>query len=222
MENRRKIKVYDIRTWPMDIKKFFTNQIDYCYDGKFEKLIKQYDIVGYHHTKILDLDNFLKHGLRFLNNTTIDILKNNIIKITGEDISVISNKIDKYLEENDYDHRYELLFFGLTNKNINSGYDWIFNYYGGEITYNSLPDYHEYLLKSGTPCIIEFVFKYEFLNCYMKEYIYKMMLTKFKENRIVEMDFCLKRCIPKECILSIRKIKDLDGEYIKDEILYKV
>ena len=56
----------------------------------------------------------------------------------------------------------------------------------------------------------------------MKENIYKMMLTKFKENRIVEMDFHLKRCIPKECILSIRKIKCLDGEYIEDEILYKV
>ncbi len=178
MENSIKIKVYDIRTWPTDIKNFFSNQIDYCYNDEFERLIKQYNIVGYHHTKILNLDDFLGNGLRLLDNNTINIIKNNVSKITGIDISIISNKFDRYLEENNYDNRYGFLFFGATNKNINGGYNYIFNYYGGEITYNSLPDYRKYLFESGISCLIEFVFKYDFLLDYKKEYIYEMMFKK--------------------------------------------
>lgn len=221
MKNKKAIKLYDLRTWPKDIKLFFSNQMEYCFNKEFERIIKNYYLIGYHNSKILNVEDFLKEGLQTLNKNTIKIIKDNICKITNEKDQVISAMIDDYLDKNNYDNRYNLLFFGATNKNINCGYNYILDYYGGEIAYNALPNYHTKLLENGTPCIIEFVFKYEFLSEYKREYVYEMMFAKFKNNRILEKDFSINYSIPIDYILTIKKILVQNNTYKIGETLYR-
>lgn len=202
------LEMQDKRTWTKEIKEALMQNND------FERVIKKYKIVGYHYTNLLKIQDILNNGIKVLNNNTIDIIKENLLYTYPNKSKKIVIAIDNYLKNNGYDNRENLLFFCCDNKQINNGFNYIFDYYGGEIIFNCLNSTLDVeLLKVGNPYIIKFIYNYKDLAEYKKAELKGQMRKKLLNNEKVDMDFAIKKDILPDQIIGFYEVKKKNKKY---------
>lgn len=204
------IELQDKRTWTKELK-------DSIYQKhNFDAIIQKYKIVGYHYTNLINIDDVFKNGIKGLNTKVIRNIKDNINMIYPEKIEVINKSFEDYIRKYNFDNRKNKIFFCCDNKQINNGFDYIFKYYGGEVTYNVFNNDilgKELLLNIGKPYIIKFLYNFNDLDCYRIDNLKQKMINKLLNNKNIELDFSIENNVETQDILGAYEVQRLNYNY---------
>ena len=213
------INLQDKRTWTRVLKK----SVEKSYE--FEQIINKYDILGYHYTNLVNIEDIFSNGLIGINYESIEKIKKNIISKYPKKAKIIDSQYTKYIKENNFDNRKNKIYFCCDNKQFNNGFEYIFKYYGGEITYNCFNNKilgKELLLNIGKPYIVKFIYKVDQLDWYILDNLKKQMKNKIVNNKNISMDFSMTGKVLSKNILGAYEIgNDNNKYYIKKFIINK-
>lgn len=204
------IELQDKRTWTKELKNRIYEQ------NNFDTEIKKYDIVGYHYTSLIDVKDVFENGLIGLNNQGLNRIKNNINKIYPDKAKIINTQFENYIKKNNFDNRKNKIFFCCDNKQINNGFYYIFNYYGGEITYNVFNNDilgKELLVNIGTPYIIKFIYNFDDLDWYRIDNLKQQIRDKLLKNRDIAMDFSMEKDVEAKDIIGVYEVESINEMY---------
>ena len=213
------MKLQDKRTWTKELKDSIYKQ------NNFDTVIKKYNIVGYHYTSLIDLKDVFENGLMSLNIQGLNRIKNNINRIYPDKAKIINTQFKNYIKKHNFDNRKNKIFFCCDNKQVNNGFDYIFKYYGGEITYNVFNNDilgKELLLNIGTPYIIKFVYDFNDLDWFVVDNLKQQIRDKLLNNKNIAMDFSMEKDIEVKDIIGAYEVGNInDIYYIKRYITNK-
>lgn len=213
---KRVIELQNKKTWTKELKE----AVQGLYD--LDKTISKYKIVGYHYTNLINVHDIIENGIKILDVDTIKIIKNNLRKIYPKKYDIISNKIDQYIENNNFDNRKGTIYFCCDNKQVNNGFNYIFDYYGGEITYNSFNNKDlgiNMLLDIGKPYIIKFLYEYNNLVEYKMKDLKIKLKDKYLQNKKIDMDCAISKEILPEDIIGLYKVNKKDNKYYVEDFI---
>lgn len=204
------IQLQDIRTWKADFKKCIKeNYID-------ENSINNYNIMGYHYTNLVDINDIFKDGIIGLKIECINNIKRNICKIYPKKSELIDKKFEEYIKKNNYDNRKCRTYFCCDKKQFNDGFNYIFEYYGGEISYNVFNNKElgkHLLLNIGKPYIVKFRYRFNELDEYIKYDLKQKMKEKLLNRKNISMDLYIEKEINTKDILGIYEVKKINEYY---------
>lgn len=204
------IELQDKRTWTKELKGSIYQK------HNFDAIIQKYKIVGYHYTNLINIDDVFKNGIKGLNTKVIRNIKDNINMIYPEKIEAINKSFEDYIRKYNFDNRKNKIFFCCDNKQINNGFDYIFKYYGGEVTYNVFNNDilgKELLLNIGKPYIIKFLYNFNDLDCYRIDNLKQKMINKLLNNKNIELDFSIENNVETQDILGAYEVQRLNYNY---------
>ncbi len=204
------IELQDKRTWTKELIENIEKSL------KIEEILNKYNIIGYHYTSLVNVEDVFENGLIGINDETIEKIKENIILRYPEKDKIINRQYKKYIIENKFDNRKNKIYFCCDNKQFNNGFEYIFKYYGGEITYNCFNNKilgKELLLNIGKPYIIKFTYKIEQLDLYVLYDLNKKIKNKLLNNKNIEMDFCLNGNVVAEDIIGAYEVGEYKNKY---------
>lgn len=212
------IELQDKRTWTKELKESIKNM---C---KFEEIIIKYNISGYHYTKLSNLEKIFESGLTVLNTKTIKSIIFEIEKKYPNEKELIEKQFKNYIRKYSFDNREGMIYFCCDNKKINNGFSDIFNFLGGEITYNCFDNNElrtKFLLNVGKPYIVKFIYNYRDLNYYKKNELKKQMKEKLYNNKNIDLDFSIIKDVESKNILGAYQVHNENniyriGEYIEN------
>ncbi len=205
------IELQDKRTWTKQLKDSINGE---C---AFDEEIKKHYIVGYHYTSLIDVKDIFKNGLIGLNNKGLDKIKHNINSIYPEKSQIINKNFKEYINKHNFDNRKNKIFFCCDNKQVNNGFDYIFKYYGGEITYNVFNDDilgKELLLNIGKPYIIKFIYNFNDLDWCRVDNLKQQMKDKLLKNKKIGIDLSIEKDVKAEEILGAYEVENIDEVYL--------
>lgn len=211
------IELQDKRTWTKELK----NSIIYQ-KSNFDDVIRKYKIVGYHYTNLINIEDVFKNGLYSLNTKVIEDIKNNLRNKYPEKVEIINKSFEKYIKQHNFDNRKNKIFFCCDNKQLNNGFDYIFKYYGGEITYNVFNNEilgKELLLNLGKPYIIKFIYKFENLDWYRIDDFKQKIKDKLLKNKNIALDFSIENDIEPKNILGAYEVGYLNNSYYRKKYI---
>lgn len=204
------IDLQDKRTWTRELKQ----SIEKSY--KFEEIINKYYIIGYHYTNLISVEDIFASGLVGLNNDVINKIKENINIIYPKKVQIIDKHFDNYIKQNNFDNRKNKIYFCCDNKQVNNGFEDIFKYYGGEISYNCFNNKilgKELLLNIGKPYIIKFIYKFDDLDWYVSYNLKEQMRDKLLQNKNISLDFSMEKDVEAKNILGAYEIDRINNKY---------
>lgn len=204
------IELQDKRTWTKELKNSIYEQ------NSFDTVIKKYDIVGYHYTSLIDVKDIFENGLISLNNKGLNRIKNNINRIYPAKEKIINTQFENYIKKYNFDNRKNKIFFCCDNKQVNNGFDYIFKYYGGEITYNVFNNNilgKELLLNIGTPYIIKFVYNFDDLDWFVVDNLKQQIRDKLLKNKDIAMDFSMEKDVEVKDIIGVYEVENINNMY---------
>ena len=113
---------------------------------------------------------------------------------TLQKAKIINKHFDNYIKQNDFDNRKNKIYFRCANKQFNNGFDYIFEYYGDEISYNCFNNKilgKDFLLNVGKPYIIKFIYKFNDLDWYVAYNLKEQMRENLLRNKDISLDFSM-------------------------------
>lgn len=203
------IELQDKRTWTKELK-------DSIRKSSFNNIIKQYNIVGYHYTNLINIKDIFENGLNTLCNRSIRKIIENITSRYPDKNDIINKQFEDYLKKQNFDNRKNKIYFCCDNKQINNGFDYIFKYYGGEITYNAFNNDilgKKLLLGLGEPYIIKFIYNFDDLDLWVMDNLKQQMTDKLLKNKNIELDFSKEKGIKSEEILGAYEVESINEYY---------
>jgi hypothetical protein len=204
------IELQDKRTWTKELKDSIYEQ------NSFDTVIKKYNIVGYHYTSLINVKDVFKNGLISLNNKGLDRIKDNITRIYPDKAKTINIQFENYIKKHNFDNRKNKIYFCCDNKQLNNGFDYIFKYYGGEITYNVFNNNilgKELLLNIGIPYIIKFVYNFDDLDWFVVDNLKQQIRDKLLKNKDITMDFSMEKDVEVKDIIGIYEVENINNMY---------
>ena len=205
------LNLQDKRTWPRILKQSIEEK-----SHKFEEIINKYYIIGYHYTNLISVEDIFSSGLEGLNNKVIKKIKNNLNIKYPQKAKIINKHFDNYIKQNDFDNRKNKIYFCCDNEQFNNGFDYIFEYYGGEISYNCFNNKilgKDLLLNVGKPYIIKFIYKFNDLDWYVAYNLKEQMKEKLLRNKDISLDFSMEKDVEAKNILGAYEIEKLNNKY---------
>ena len=90
--------------------------------SSFNNIIKQYNIVGYHCTNLINIKDIFENWLNTLCNRSIRKTIENITSRYPDKNNIINKQFEDYLKKQNFDNRKNKIYFCCDNKQINNGF----------------------------------------------------------------------------------------------------
>lgn len=188
--------------------------------------LESHEIVLYHNTRMLNIEEIKKSGLifsdeRYINSLIRSMKKENVDKeLIEEVIEIIKNEILRWNESNGGNRRKNAVCY-IYDIDYYKDYEKFLAVYGGEFMEfglsgkvgNTFTRYKK-IVRIGSPYVIEFSVPYEWFDRFEKMYIARYMIEEWLHIDVIgddvshQYDGHIEKEIPPEKIIDIHIVKD--------------